>query len=97
MSRLNHRNMSHLKDQSNNQKTLQSEITTNAWKALEKALTEIQSTEFLTRTTTETSMASISNTPGQTKLAQSNKGMQSDQTTRYARGLTADAGRYVNI
>ena len=93
MSRLNHRNMSHPKNQSNNQKTLQSEITTNARKALEKALKGIQSIDFLTRTTTGTSMASMHNTPGQTKLAQSNKGMQSDQTTRYARGLTADAGR----
>jgi len=26
-----------------------------------------------------------------------NKGMQSDQTTRYARGLTADAGRYSTL
>jgi hypothetical protein len=27
------------------------------------------------------------------RAATPNKGMQSDQTTRYARGLTADAGR----
>jgi hypothetical protein len=60
---------------------------------LEKALKENHSIDFLTRATTETSMASISNTPGQTELAQSNKGMQSDQTTRYAHGLTADAER----
>ncbi len=94
MSRLNNRNISQPKNQPNSQKTIQSE---KMIKALEKALKEIHSIDFLTRTTTETSMASIISTPGQTKLAQSNKGMQSDQTTRYARGLTADARRYVFI
>jgi hypothetical protein len=45
---------------------------------LEKALKGIHSTDFLTRATIGTSMASMHNTPGQTKLAQSNKGMQLD-------------------
>jgi hypothetical protein len=46
---------------------------------LEKALKEIHSTNFLIRTTNEPSTASIIKKPGLTKLAQSNKALQSDK------------------
>jgi len=71
--------MSHPKHQINSSKTLQSEKTITALKALEKALKEIHSTDFLIRTINKTSTASIFNTPGSTKLAQSNKALQSDK------------------